>query len=205
MCIPLVAVAAISLIATAASAAMSIVGQQQQKKSTEQYQQKLTDANVQQMQENRDMATKAYLDQATAAHTQLAETREATAAANFDESRKANEARGSALASAAEAGVYGVSLDALLGDFHRHEAMFSARNETNLLFKQQQTAKQVSGYYTEAKARTAGVRPIQLGPVKPVDYVGPMLSVVQAGANMGMNIQSGANRGANIRDSSGIF
>lgn len=205
MCVPLLAVAAASLLVSAASAGFSIAGQEQKQKAEASYQTRLMQNNEQQMQENRDLATKAYLDQASAANTQLSETREASAVANFDKARQGAEARGAALAAAGDAGVYGVSLDALLSDFHRQEAMFTQRNNQNLVMKEQATAQQISGFRNEAQARSKMLKPYQPGPLAPVDYVGPALAVVQSGANSYMNFNAGANRGAGIRDSSGVF
>lgn len=200
MCLPLLAVAAIvAIAASAATASMSIVGQRAQQKAQIDYQSKLMDANANQMRQNRDLATKAYLDQASAANTQLAETREAMAANNFDQSRSAMQARGAAIASASEAGVYGVSLDNLLADFHRQEDMFHQRNEQNLLMKQQATRAQVSAYSNEALARTQQVQPYQPGPVAPVDYVGPALRVVQTAAGGYMNYSGAAASGAGTK------
>lgn len=197
MCVPLLAAAAIvSVVASAASAGLSVYGQQQQRKVQVEYQNRFMDANAQQMQENRDLATRAYLDQASAAHTQLSETREATAAANFDKSRQGAEARGATLASAAEAGVYGVSLDGLLADFHRQEDMFRTRNEQNLVFKQQATASQVRGYHSEATSRTNQIKPYLPGPIAPVDYVGPALQVVKDGSAFFMRFKAGAAKGS---------
>ena len=190
MCEPVSLVVGASLL----SAVTSIYGQQQQQSAQMDYQSKLMAANEQQMVENRDIATKAYLDQAAAANVQLAESREATAAANFDQARKGEEARGAALASASEAGVFGVSLTGLLDDFHRQEAMFTTRNEQNLVFKQQQTASAVRGYHTEAAARTAKVKPYQPGPVAPVDYIGPILKVAQTGGSAWMNYDLAAKK-----------
>jgi hypothetical protein len=186
-----------ALAVSAASAGLSVYGQQQQQKAQVKYQNSLQEANQKQMEQNRDLATRAYLDQASAANNQLAQSREAAAAANFDQSRETLQARGAAIASAAEAGVYGGSLDALLSDFGRHEGMFASRNEANLIYKQQQTAAQIKGYHTEATGRAAGIQPYQPSPVAPVDYFGPALQVVQTGVNTGLNYKAAASKGAN--------
>lgn len=197
MCLPLIpALAIASVVTSAASAAFSVVGQQQKQASEIAYQDRLSDANARHMQENRDLATKAYLDQANEANRQLAETREAAAASNLDKSREAEEARGSALVSAAESGVSGISLDALLADFHRQEAMFKQRNDQNLLFKQQSTASNIRGYESEAKARISQVKPYQPNPVAPVDYIGPALSVAKSGMDTFINFKTGAKAGS---------
>jgi hypothetical protein len=195
MCDP-VSIGIVAVGIAAASAGLSVYGQQQQQKAQVSYQNRLQAANQQQMEQNRDLATRAYLDQANAAHASLSQSREAAAAANFDDKRETMQARSRAVAEAADAGVYGGSLDALLSDFDRHEAMFANRNATNLLYKQQQAAAAVKGYHSEATARTNGIQPFQPGPVAPVDYLGPALQVVQSGTNTYFNVQAAANNGA---------
>jgi hypothetical protein len=195
MCDP-VTIGIVAVGVAAASAGLSVYGQQQQQKAQVSYQNKLVDANAKQMEQNRDLATRAYLDQANAAHANLSQSREAAAASNFENKRETMQARSSAVAAAADSGVYGGSLDALLSDFDRHEAMFANRNATNLLYKQQQAAAAVKGYHSEATARTNGIQPFQPGPVAPVDYLGPALQVVQSGTNTYFNVQSAANKGA---------
>lgn len=175
---------------TAASAALSIHGQMQNQSSQVKFQTSQMDANDKQMRSNRDLATRAYLDQANAANLNLSESREAVAAKNFDQSRKAMEAKGTAIAAAAEAGVYGVSLTGLLEDFDRQEAMFTHRNEMNLISKQQQTSRVVQAYQYEAEGRRQSIQPYQPAPVAPVDYAGPLLQVAQSGIQAGMIYKS---------------
>ncbi len=166
-------------------AVLDIMGQTQQRKAEVDYANKVAKANRDQMDENRDIATTAYLDQAYAANRNLAETQEQTAAENFDKGREAMKARADVLTSAGEAGVGGgSSLQAILSDFNQQENIFRQRNEQNLLFQKQQTAAQVSSYYSEAKARTASIKPIIQSPIKPVDYVGPLLKAGNDGFGM---------------------
>jgi len=180
----------ISAVAAAASASMSIVGQQQQRKSMQQYQDLQVKANEAQMRENRALATKAYLDQAVAANEGLAQSAQATAAANFDARVKRLQAEGSAKAAAAEGGVEGLSLQSILADFHRQEDMMLTRNEQNLLFKKQQTANEIEGFGNQAAGRIAQVKPYIPGPVAPVDYAGPILGVVNTGVGTYLRIKS---------------
>jgi hypothetical protein len=148
-------------------------------------------ANKKQMDENRDVATKAFLEQSGAAHLQLSQSREATAAQNFDKAREARKARSTALTAGAEAGVAGNSLDSLLMDFHQQEALAFQRNNQNLLFKQQQVSSQVKGYHLEAVARTNAIKPIIPSPIQPVDYIGPALGVAKSAGQSMMSMGTG--------------
>lgn len=170
---------AFSIASTIGSAVASIVGQAQQAQAEATYQARLVEANQRQMQANRDMATRAYLEQVAGAHAQLAQQREAAAASNAERALRAAEARGEVLANAAQAGVHGLSLNALLSDFYRQEDMFRVRNEQNLLFKQQATAAQVKSYFGEARGRIESVQPYIPSPRRQIDYFGPAFSVVR--------------------------
>lgn len=158
------------------------MGHQQQKKSLEAYQGRVTTANTEQMRENRELATKAYLDQAQGSNLNLAQTREAAAANNQDQRVKRLQAQGATMAAAAEGGVSGISLNSLLDDFHRQEDMFLTRSNTNLLFKQQQTAAEISGQRDTAAGRVSQIKPYIPSPIAPVDYFGPLLGIANSGS-----------------------
>ncbi len=181
---------AVTLAVSAASAGLSIHGQEQQRKAQNEYQNLLTQANDEQMRQNRDLATRAYLDQANAEHANLAQTRESLATQNFDHQREGAKARGAVLAAAAEGGVAGLSLESILGDFHRQENLFLAKNEQNLLFKEQSVRSNVLNYKNQAEGRIAQVKPYIPSPIKPVDYYGPALSVFGNSADALMRYQA---------------
>ncbi len=177
MCEPLTIAAGAAVLTSAVSAGLSIQGQTMKRSAEVEYQNRQVEANRAQMRENRDLATKAYLDQALAIQANLAETREATAAQNYDTSVKRQQAEGSTIAAAAEGGVEGLSLHALLADFHKQEDMFLTRNEQNLIFKQQQSSRETRGLQNQATSRIAQIKPIVPGPIAPVDYFSPLLGI----------------------------
>ncbi|MDH5667218.1 MAG: hypothetical protein OEY86_04320 [Nitrospira sp.] len=193
MCLPLAAAA--PLVISMVSAGASIAGQAAQQDAHGKYQQKVVDANEAQMQQNRDVATKAFLDQAYAANNQLAQMREQAAASKFDEERKALEARAATLAAAAAANVDGVSLGSMLQTYFMHEAMFNTRHDQNLIFKKQQSAVQIGSYRSEAEARILGVQPYTPAPLAPVDYVGPSLRIAESGLDVYTKLSRGTTKG----------
>ena len=181
MCPPIVvAVAAVAI--AAASAATSVVGQTQARNAKKEFQARQLAANKKQLRDNRELATRAFLDQAIAANTNLAEATEAAAASNQDIRTRKVRSQGEVLAAAAEGGVAGLSLQALLADFDRQEGLFFARNEQNLIFKRQQTARQIEGFEEQAESRIAQVSPFIPSPVANIDFAGPLLSIAQSGA-----------------------
>lgn len=177
MCEPVTIMTGAALLTSAVSAGLSIQGQTQQRAAQVGYQNRQVEANRAQMRENRDLATKAYLDQALAIQANLAETREATAAQNYDTSVKRQQAEGRTIAAAAEGGVEGLSLHALLADFHKQEDMFLTRNEQNLIFRQQQASRETQGLQNQASSRIAQIKPVVPGPIAPVDYFSPILGI----------------------------
>ncbi|MGL5918128.1 MAG: virion core protein, T7 gp14 family [Cetobacterium sp.] len=182
----MMAAAGASMGLSVLGAVTNIIGQTQQYNAQKDYTNKMVQANRVQMQENRDLATQAFLDQTVSAHRQLGEQQEMVAAENFDKSRAAMKSRGEVMAAAAESGVGGNALHALVADFHRQEGFFLQRNEQNLLMKKQQTASVVKGYHTEAVGRTNAIKPFVPSPISRPDYLGPILSVGGKAANLGM-------------------
>jgi hypothetical protein len=172
-----------SVTLAAAGTAMSIHGQRQQAETQAGYQRQLVEANQRQMAQNRELATDSFLAQTAQEYVKLKESREATGAAIQDKAIEGQAARAKVLTAAAEAGVDGVSLTGLLNDFHRQEATFGLRYNTNLEYRTQQTDFNVATLEDQAKARILGTAPYIPAPIKPVDYFGPIATGVQQGVN----------------------
>lgn len=164
-----------------AGAVTSIIGQNQQRQDQKGYRNKLVQANQAQMDENRSIATTAYLDQAAQANNNLAQERIGAAESGQDQTTKRLQAQGAVNAAGAEAGAGGTALSSLMDDFHRQESMFRSHNDQNLLFKQQQTATSIRGEQGQATSRIAQIKPYQPSPIAPADYIGPALQAVGTG------------------------
>ena len=121
MCSPL---AAVSAIVGGAQTVSSIAGQRQQARMQEQAQRTATQQERQR-----------YLAEVSAMRTQQQQEMIARAQRIQEASRKAMEARATARVSAAESGVSGLSIDALLGDLTRKESeyTFSEQRQAEML------------------------------------------------------------------------
>lgn len=121
MCLPLAAVPAAlaisSLVVGAGTAAISYVGQQSQASAQATYQSQLS---AQQRQQ--------YINQANSERSQQAQQQEALNRDSAKVAQEAREARARATVAAGEAGVTGLSVDALLGDFSRQESSYLESN-----------------------------------------------------------------------------
>lgn len=87
-----------------ATAVTGIIGQNQKRQDQKGYQNQLTQANQSQMDENRSIATTAYLDQAAQSNNNLAQEREAAAVAGQDQTTKRIQAQGAVNASGQRVG-----------------------------------------------------------------------------------------------------
>jgi hypothetical protein len=174
MCEPL-SIATIGM--SAMSAGMNIMGQQQNQKAQIAYQQAQAEARNEQIIQNRTMATEAFVQQMNAENLMQAQEEQAVAEKGQDIAIKTMEAQGTAKAAAADAGVDGASLDNLLFDFNRQEAMLLGRLDLNQQFSDQARTSRVAGYGNTLKNRVTSIQPFQASPVAQVDYLTPILGM----------------------------
>jgi hypothetical protein len=178
MCEPL-SLATIGL--SVGQAGMSIVGQQQQRKAQIEYQQAQAEARNEQIIQNRTMATNAFLHQLEAENMMRSQEEQALAEKGHDLSIATMQAKGTAKAAAADAGVGGASLDHLLDDFNRQESMMLGRLELNQQFSEQARVSRETGYGNTWKQRVTSIQPFNPSPVAQVDYLSPILGIGTAG------------------------
>jgi hypothetical protein len=183
MCEPITIAAAASLALSAAGTAASLKAQSDYAGEQEDYQRKVQAANTQAMQQNRELATRSFLDQSYQEARNLVQTRQAATEAAIQKAAEGKRARGQVKTSAAAGGVEGLGVQQLLDDFHRQEAMFNANLETSLKFKQEQTRANFEGLGAEYSGRIAGVQPFIPQPIRQPDYLGGVLNF--AGSAMG--------------------
>lgn len=171
-----------------AQAGMNIYGQFQARdahNATEEYR-RLEQENV--IEENRRRATKDYLTSVRLEQTQQQQETESVAQKSFDVFQQATRSVATGMASAAERGVAGRTVDQIAADFD-----FMANEETGRLKENQklsdlQHVENIRSYGTEYSNRIAAVKPYVKTPAKPIDFFGP---IFQAGAqtlNTGVNV-----------------
>jgi hypothetical protein len=141
------AVPIITLLLTAASTAYTV---DQQNKSVS-AQNKATDIA-------QESARESFRQQASTTNLRLQQEQEAATNAKIENAKRAAEARGTARASAGQAGVSGMSVDNLFADFYRQEAQYRFVTDSNLAAVQEQTARDLQGLKAGTQSRINSLR-----------------------------------------------
>lgn len=162
MCDPITA----AVVMGVSQAGMTIQGQRQQAKTQEKMQRNASIAEQQR-----------YLSEVSA--SRLRERQEKVAAAQRiqQSTTKAREARATARVSAGEAGVAGLSVDALINDLTRKEAEFSFSVQQQMQFSDQNRAL---GFEDSANRSRMNLLSINK-PIEQPNYLGAILSGAQTG------------------------
>ncbi len=92
-----------------------------------------------------ESAKESFRQQASTVNLRLQQEQEAATNAKIENAKRAAEARGTARASAGQAGVAGFSVDNLLADFYRQEAQYRSVTDTNLGYVQEQSRRDLEG------------------------------------------------------------
>lgn len=163
------------------STLVSIQGQQQQASAQATYQQHEAEATNQQIADNRDIALQSYINQTYASNLAIQEGRDADAAQRSDHQIRRLQATGAIRGAAAEAGITGNSLNALLLDFHRQEALFNTRLDQNQVMREGQQTQELRASGINYKNRVTAIRPFLPSPIAPPDYAGAIGQLAQAG------------------------
>lgn len=109
-------------------------------------------------EQNRLEAQRAARDTYVHQQTRINEEREAASQTMFEDSVKALEARGSAYTSAGEAGVSGLSVDALVGNIFAKEGRQHMATLTNYEMKRDEVRAEMEQTRSNAQARINSVR-----------------------------------------------
>jgi hypothetical protein len=174
----------------AGSAAMSIAGQFQAAGAHNSSEEARRIANQNAMDENRRRATHDYLTQTRLEREQQAQEVASVAQKSFDVRREATRSVGTALASAAERGVAGRTVDMIAADFDFMADEETGRLRANQKLANRQHDENIRASGTEWQNRVTSIQPYQKTPAKPIDFFGP---VFQAGAQ---TLQTGVSTGA---------
>ncbi|MDR4470385.1 MAG: hypothetical protein MRJ68_19160 [Nitrospira sp.] len=142
--------------------------------------------------ENRRRATHDYLTNTRLERLQQQQEVESVAQKTFDIGRESDRSVATSLASAAERGVAGRTVDQIASDFE-----FMASEETGRLLLNQKRANQqhsenVRAAGTEWQNRVTSIKPYIKQPAKPIDFFGP---IFKAGSEALQTIGTGALTG----------
>lgn len=147
--------------------------------------------------ENRKRATHDYLRDVRLENLQSTQETEALTEHANDAAHTTADAKGEAVASAAERGVAGNSLDQVLNDFDFQQNQEVGRLRVNQAMKDQQHQEQIGAYGDQFSARAAAVQPYIPRIQPPVDYFTPIfgLGAGLAGATKNLGATLGPLKG----------
>ncbi len=111
-----------------------------------------------QAKEGGRLANESFINQAGQAHLADSQASEAASTELIENTKRAAEARSTARVSAGEAGVSGVSVDALLNDFYDQEATYSQGVQRQLELGREQTSMDLKGFRSNALDRSNSFR-----------------------------------------------
>lgn len=135
--------------------------------------------------ENRKRATHDYLRDVRLEELQSAQENEALREKSGDIAKQTLQDKGIAMASAAERGVSGQSLDIILADFDFQQNQEVGRLRINQQMKDQQHKENAGGYADQFSARVTAVKPYVPRTQAPVDYFTPVFGLAGGLATAG--------------------
>lgn len=177
MCEP-TTIAAATLAVSVASAGAGMYQQQQQAEAQADYQKQRAQAKQNQIEQNSKNAREAYIEKTAAQNQRLVEEEAASTAELQDLREQKLQRQGTAVASSNAAGV---SLDRMLADFERQEAVFRDRSQENLTQTQLQAERNQESFRATAINQAQSVRPFIPKPIQSPDYAGAGAQVLNGG------------------------
>ncbi len=169
MCDPMTMMAA-SFAISAATTVTDYMAQAQQ-----------TETHNQMVRQNQEAAQANLRNEYAAVQTRQLQEEDAAAVEKQSVSREATAARATAMASAGESGVTGLTVDALLADIYGKEATYKDRVSQNTGFTTDNLKAEMKGLQAKAQDRINGIAPMN-GP-------NPLASALKIGA-AGLNSYS---------------
>lgn len=174
MCEPTTIVAGTMM---AAGAVSSIVAQNNARQVAKGNENAMKNAVDDQIIENRKRATNDYLRDVRLEELQSDQENRAVMEKSGDIARNTLEAKGTTVASAAERGVAGRSLDTILANFDFQQEQEIGRLRINQEMKDQQHVENAGSYADQFTARVTAVKPYIPRTQPPVDYFTPVFGM----------------------------
>lgn len=155
-----------AIVVAVASAAATYYQQEQAAQAQQRYQKGLVEAQDEAIKQNAALANEAYIRQTKALQEQQRERDESRALQEQQVSASAEAARATAQVAAGEAGVAGLSVNALIDDFTRQEAQYRFASKVSQGYEHDQTRSELEGLRAEAEGRIVTMKPYQPQPVQ---------------------------------------
>jgi hypothetical protein len=151
--------------------------QSEQTAAANKYQTRMEQARDKQIEENYQLSVQSANAQYRALQDRSSQEGEAATQKTLEQAREGAAARSRALAAAGEAGVSGLSVNALLTDFMGQEARYRESVATNLGYSKDQLASEMEGVRAQAQGRIASIQPYMRQPVDSPNYFGAAMRV----------------------------
>ena len=182
MCEPISATAAavlsgLAIVTSTVSGIVGYMGQQQQANQQAAYQAALVQQRNQQIYQNQRLAQESYLQQAQQVNLRQQQEGEKASQAIQSTQVDALQAKATARVAAGESGVSGLSVENLLADFDRQNAIYRGSVRRNLEFSRQQSQEDIKGLRAQAEGRYQEIQPYLPEPIARPSFLGTALSI----------------------------
>ena len=182
MCTPTALIASTVAI-SAVTNGVGFLAKQQQANNQAAYQAALQRQREQQIAQNALAARQAQADQNRHEFARFEEEQQARAQDAQAKTLEAQRRRSAARVSSAEGGVSGLSVDSLIADFNRQEAVLQRNFSRNTEFAGDQVGRNLSGIRAQAVNRTNSIQPYLARPVNGPSPIAAGLNVIGDGLN----------------------
>jgi hypothetical protein len=200
--VALLIVSAIGLVITIAATAWQLYQQSQQTAQQNKYQQRLAENRDKQIEDNYELSVASANQQYRQLQNRQQQESEAASQKEIQASREGAQARSTARLAAGEAGVSGLSVNALLQDFMGQEARYRDAVKTNAGYANDQLREEMKGVEAQASGRIASITPYIKQPVDRPNYIGGALRVGGAALDAYTRYSSGLSSGGDSGTSS---
>jgi hypothetical protein len=190
-------VAIIGVVLTAASTAYSLYAQSQQTAAQNKYQQRLAENRDKEIESNYELSVASANRQYRDLQERQQQESEAAAQKLQAGAVEGGEARSRALTAAGEAGVSGLSVNALLSDFMGQEAKYRESVKTNAGYANDQLRQEMEGVNAQASGRIASISPYVKQPVETPNYFGGAMRVGGSALDAYTKYTAGLNSSSN--------
>lgn len=172
---------AISAVVAAVGTGVTLYGQSEAASANAKYQVAAATARNREIEENYALALKSYHLQANSLNDRAAQENERVSTADQQNVIRAAQARATARTAAGEAGVAGLSVDALLRDFTAQESRYREGLYRNNEFVQRNIASEKDAARLVAEGRSNQIQPFVAQPIAQPNYLGETFKL---GANL---------------------
>jgi len=170
-------IALVAIALTVASAAVAYQQAAEAAKKKQQQENRMVEAQNETIRQNSALANAAFINDSKQLQNRQAEEAAAAAAREHGVGVEAEKTKSTAIVAAGEAGVSGLSVNALLTDYTRQEVDYRFQSQTQLENQRKQTEAELTGAQYTAQGRVDSVKPYMAQPVAYPSLMGAALRV----------------------------